>query len=84
MTHTQHLITLLQLPGFGENDIYDQVANERGSTLRNFQVKIQNAIGLATPLVSGSFGLMPYRKPVTIVIGEPVHCPKVRHAIGTE
>ena len=33
---------------------------------------IQKQFGVAIPLVHGEYGLMPYRKPVTLVFGEPI------------
>lgn len=58
---------------FGENEVYDQVDNPRGSKLRNFQDYLQKLIGLAPVLIKGrgifqySFGIIPYRRPITTV-----------------
>ena len=55
---------------FGENDIYDQVENSPGTWLRWFQDGLQRVTRGSILLVYGSFGLMPYRRPITTV-GEP-------------
>lgn len=58
---------------FGENEVYDQVDNPRGSKLRSFQDKLQKKMGLAPVLIKGrgvfqySFGIIPYRRPITTV-----------------
>lgn len=58
---------------FGENHVYDQVDNPRGSKLRNFQDQLQKMIGLAPVLIKGrgifqySFGIIPNRRPITTV-----------------
>ena len=61
---------------FGENEIYDQVENSPGTWLCWFQDGLQKIMGGSIPLFYGrgvfqySFGLMPYRQPITTV-GEP-------------
>jgi hypothetical protein len=61
--------------GFGENDVYDQVANPKGSLVRRVQDALQNMFGLAPCIFMGrgvfqySFGIVPYRKPI-FVVGE--------------
>ena len=58
---------------FGENDIFKQVSNPRGSHLREIQVKIQKTIAFAPVLFYGrgvfqyTFGLLPHRKPIYTV-----------------
>lgn len=58
---------------FGENQVYDQVNNPRGSKLRKFQDYLQKTIGLAPVLIKGrgifqySFGIIPHRRPITTV-----------------
>lgn len=55
---------------FGENEIYDQVANPEGSLIRRIQNTLQSIIGLAPCLFIGrgvfqySFGIVPFRKPI--------------------
>ncbi|XP_040282406.1 2-acylglycerol O-acyltransferase 2 [Bufo bufo] len=63
---------------FGENDLFDQVDNPRGSLLRAIQQKLQKVMGVALPLFHArgvfqySFGLIPYRKPINTVVGKPI------------
>jgi len=75
---------LVPVFSFGENDVWDQVSNPRGSTLRNVQDRLQQLFGFAFPLVKGrgifqyNFGLLPHRRPITTFVGAPVVLPKLR------
>lgn len=61
---------------FGENELFNQVENSPGSWLRWIQNRLQKIMGVSLPLFHGrgvfqySFGLLPYRRPITTV-GEP-------------
>ena len=63
--------SLVPVFGFGENDIYEQVDNPRGSRLRNLQNWLQAKMGFALPLVRtrGFLGFLPYSRPITVVTG---------------
>ncbi|XP_059353584.1 2-acylglycerol O-acyltransferase 2-A-like [Daphnia carinata] len=75
LKHGAHLVPSFS---FGENEVYDQVDNPRGSKLRSFQDYLQKMIGLAPVLIKGrgifqySFGIIPYRRPITTVVGKPI------------
>ncbi|XP_073510522.1 2-acylglycerol O-acyltransferase 2-B-like [Phyllobates terribilis] len=75
LTHGAHLVPVLS---FGENNLYYQVSNPRGSLLRSTQEKLQKIMGLAIPLFHGrgvfqySLGLLPHRRPVYTVVGPPI------------
>ncbi|KAB0340055.1 hypothetical protein FD754_023443 [Muntiacus muntjak] len=64
---------LVPIFSFGENDIYDQVENSPGSWLHWFQDRLLKTTRFSIPLFDGrgvfqySFGLMPYRRPITTV-----------------
>ncbi|KAM8972537.1 2-acylglycerol O-acyltransferase 2-like [Pelodytes ibericus] len=79
LTYGAHLVPVLS---FGENDLYYQVNNPRGSLLRSTQEKLQKLLGLAIPLFHGrgvfqySLGLLPHRRPVYTVVGAPLHVEK--------
>lgn len=63
---------------FGENDVFDQVKNPKGSWLRRIQHWLQKIMGVSLPLFHArgifqySFGLIPYRRPICTV-GESIH-----------
>ncbi|XP_043337202.1 2-acylglycerol O-acyltransferase 2-like isoform X2 [Cervus canadensis] len=82
LTHGADLVPIFS---FGENDIYDQVENSRGSWLRWFQDRLHKSIRGSIPLFYGrgvfqySFGLMPYRRPITTVVGKPIEVQKIPH-----
>ncbi|EGC29984.1 monoacylglycerol O-acyltransferase [Dictyostelium purpureum] len=75
--------SLVPVYSFGENDIYDQVPNPRGSLIRKVQTKIKNLTGIAPPLIMGrgifnyDFGFLPVRHKITTVVGEAIDIPKV-------
>ncbi|CAF1117275.1 unnamed protein product [Adineta steineri] len=74
---------LVPIFSFGENDLYDQIANPRGSKVREVQIKIQKRLGYATPFFKGrgifqyAIGFMPNRRDVNTYVGEPIELPKL-------
>ncbi|KAF8517947.1 putative diacylglycerol acyltransferase type 2b [Hysterangium stoloniferum] len=78
----QYGADLVPVFSFGENDIYHQMPNEKGTTLYEAQKKFQNVFGFTLPLFHGrgllnyNFGLMPYRRKIVSVIGRPIHVVK--------
>ncbi|XP_062494869.1 2-acylglycerol O-acyltransferase 1 isoform X4 [Pezoporus occidentalis] len=75
LKHGAHLVPVFS---FGENELFKQVANPKGSWLRNVQEKLQKIMGFALPLFHArgifqySFGLIPYRQPINTVVGSPI------------
>ncbi|CAE6418493.1 unnamed protein product [Rhizoctonia solani] len=78
----QHGADLVPVFSFGENDIYEQLSNEKGTTVHKLQTKFQSVFGFTLPLFHGrgllnyNFGLMPYRRPIVSVVGRPIHVTK--------
>ncbi|KAM4796831.1 2-acylglycerol O-acyltransferase 2 [Rhinophrynus dorsalis] len=74
----QHGASLVPVFSFGENELFDQVDNPKGSWLRWTQENLQKIMGVALPLFHArgifqySFGLLPYRKPITTIVGKPI------------
>ncbi|XP_037978781.1 diacylglycerol O-acyltransferase 2-like [Motacilla alba alba] len=71
---------------FGENDLFRQVVFEEGSWMRSIQRRFQKMIGFAPCLFYGrgltscrSRGFLPYARPITTVVGEPLAVPKVEN-----
>ncbi|NXQ04209.1 DGAT2 acyltransferase, partial [Vidua macroura] len=71
---------------FGENDLFRQVVFEEGSWMRSIQRRFQKMMGFAPCLFYGrgltscrSRGFLPYARPITTVVGEPVAVPKVEN-----
>ncbi|CAO3631496.1 unnamed protein product [Cunninghamella echinulata] len=68
---------------FGENEIYEQVDNSKGSPLWKLQKKMQNYFGFTLPLfhARGVFnynvGIVPFRHPIVTVVGKPIPVPKI-------
>ncbi|NXO79414.1 MOGT2 acyltransferase, partial [Sitta europaea] len=74
----QHGTPLVPAFSFGENDVFDQVKNPKGSWLRRIQYWLQQIMGISLPLFHArgifqySFGLIPYRRPICTVVGKPI------------
>lgn len=71
--------SLVPVFNFGENSLYNTVTdNEQGSKLRHWQERMKSMFGFTLPLVHGrgvwnySYGLLPFRVPLTTVIGKPI------------
>lgn len=68
-----HSTPLVPIFSFGENDLYRQVRNPKGSRLRQLQHRLQQIMGISLPLFHArgifqySFGLIPYRRPICTV-----------------
>ncbi|EJT96601.1 diacylglycerol acyltransferase [Dacryopinax primogenitus] len=79
----QYGADLVPVFSFGENDIYEQLSNEKGTTLYKLQKKFQHLFGFTLPLFHGrgilnyTIGLMPYRRRIVIVCGRPIHVERV-------
>ena len=75
--------SLVPIFSFGENDLFDQVPNPRGSRLRHLQVMLQKRLGVATPFFKGrgifqyAVGFLPVRHAVDTYVGAPIHLPKL-------
>ncbi|XP_076343975.1 2-acylglycerol O-acyltransferase 2-like isoform X1 [Tachypleus tridentatus] len=74
----RHGVPLVPVFCFGENDLFDQVNNPDGSWLRKMQDKLTHRLGFSPPLFYGrgvfqyNVGYLPYRRPVTTVVGKPI------------
>ncbi|XP_020665348.3 2-acylglycerol O-acyltransferase 2 [Pogona vitticeps] len=86
----QHGIRLVPVFSFGENELFDQVENPKGSWLRCIQDFLQKYMGISLPLFHArgifqySFGLLPYRRPICTVVGKPIHVEKKPNASEEE
>ena len=73
--------SLVPMWGFGENNVYENLAVGNTRILR-WQRRIQRVITFAPLLVQGrgvfsySGGFIPHRRPITVVIGDPIHVGK--------
>jgi len=71
--------SLVPVFAFGETDLWDQYPNPEGSKVRKFQETMKNLFTFTLPLINGrgvfqyGYGLMPQRRPIHVVIGEPIH-----------
>ncbi|KAJ7319800.1 hypothetical protein JRQ81_019311 [Phrynocephalus forsythii] len=86
----QHGTPLVPVFSFGENELFDQVENPKGSWLRCIQDFLQKFMGISLPLFHArgifqySFGLLPYRRPICTVVGKPIKIEKKPNASQEE
>jgi 2-acylglycerol O-acyltransferase 2 len=75
--------SLVPVISFGEVDVYDQISNEPGSRLRNFQEASKKLTGVAPAVFNGrgffqyTFGIIPRRNSINTVVGAPIDVKKV-------
>ncbi|XP_056140331.1 2-acylglycerol O-acyltransferase 3b [Lampris incognitus] len=68
---------LVPVYSFGENELFRQVIFSEGSVGRKLQDLFKNVMGFAPCLFLGErLGWLPYRSPVTTVVGKPISVPK--------
>ncbi|RAQ98799.1 diacylglycerol o-acyltransferase 2a [Stemphylium lycopersici] len=76
---------LVPVLSFGENDVYDQVDTESHPYIHKFQMLVKKFMGFTVPIfhARGVFnydvGMMPYRRPINIVVGRPVRVVQDKH-----
>ncbi|CAH0047902.1 unnamed protein product [Clonostachys solani] len=69
---------LVPVVGFGETDLYDQLSPKTHPMVHKFQMVILKVFKFTLPALHGrgvlnyDIGLMPYRRPVNIVVGKPI------------
>ncbi|KAI8913502.1 diacylglycerol acyltransferase [Gorgonomyces haynaldii] len=74
--------SLVPVYSFGENDLWNQIPNPKGSLVRTFQETFQKYASFAPPFFHGrgiftyNAGLLPFRRRVVSVVGAPIPCPK--------
>ncbi|KAI9310110.1 diacylglycerol acyltransferase [Dichotomocladium elegans] len=77
--------SLVPVFSFGENDLYEQVDNSKGSKLWLAQKKMQSLLGFTLPLfhARGIFnydvGVIPFRHPIVTVVGKPIPVPRLEN-----
>lgn len=81
----EHGADLVPSFSFGETELYNQVHFQEGSFFRAAQCKFQKVFGFAPCFFYGrgltspeSMGFIPYSRPITTVVGEPVTVPQIK------
>ncbi|XP_066580915.1 2-acylglycerol O-acyltransferase 1-like [Prorops nasuta] len=79
-----HGTPLVPVFSFGETDLYNQAHAPKGSRLRKIQEIFRRVTGIAPVLLIGrgffqyTFGVVPHRKPINVVVGSPLELPKIK------
>ncbi|KAI1282030.1 2-acylglycerol O-acyltransferase 1 [Halotydeus destructor] len=79
----KHGADLVPVLSFGENELFNEIKVKEGSHIRTLHVMAVQLLGWPLPLIHGrgifqyTFGLMPYRRPVTTVVGRPIPVTKL-------
>jgi len=69
---------LIPVFSFGENDLFAQLANPKGTKLYKLQKQFQRQFGFTLPIFHGrgilnyTIGFLPYRHPIVSVVGRPI------------
>ncbi|KAI9312368.1 diacylglycerol acyltransferase [Dichotomocladium elegans] len=75
--------SLVPVFSFGENELFDQLENKRGSAVWKFQKRMQAALGFTLPLFHArgvfnyDYGVLPFRHPIATVVGSPITVPEL-------
>lgn len=83
-------VPMVPVFSFGENDYFQQTPNPPGSRLRWLQDMLTKHLGFSPPVFHGrgvfnyTFGLIPFRRPVTTVVGAPIEVPHCDSPSTTE
>ncbi|XP_061236883.1 2-acylglycerol O-acyltransferase 2-like [Bos javanicus] len=78
-----HGAVLVPIFSFGDNELYAKTSP--GFWWKWFRDQLYKKTRLAIPFFYGrgvfqySFGFMPYRRPITTVVGKPIEVPKIPH-----
>ncbi|XP_056314286.1 2-acylglycerol O-acyltransferase 3b [Danio aesculapii] len=75
----EHGADLVPVYSFGENELFPQVVLSEGSVGRRLQVLFKQIMGFAPCIFTGGrWLLLPYKLPVTTVVGCPINVPLVK------
>lgn len=86
----QHGAPLVPVYGFGENNVYNVSELAEEPLVRRILQKVKRYTGFAIPLIVGRgfftfrFGLLPHRRPIVVVVGEPIELPKIANPSDAE
>lgn len=75
---------LVPVIGFGENDLYDQLSPKQYPMIHRLQMFALKVFKFTVPALHGrgvlnyDVGIMPYRRPVNVVVGKPIEVGQAR------
>ncbi|AGO11388.1 AaceriACR140Cp [[Ashbya] aceris (nom. inval.)] len=77
-------VSLVPIYAFGETDCFNVLDTGNESYLRKFQLWVKKTYGFTIPfffargVFNYDFGFLPFRNPINVVVGKPVHIEKRR------
>ncbi|KAI7904288.1 diacylglycerol acyltransferase [Cokeromyces recurvatus] len=80
----KHKAPLVPVFSFGENELYDQLENNKESKVFKYQKMMQSLLGFTLPLfhARGIFnydiGIIPFRHEIATVVGKPIPVPELK------
>ncbi|XP_014691090.1 acyl-CoA wax alcohol acyltransferase 2 [Equus asinus] len=84
-TALRHGVALIPAYSFGETDLYNQYIFPPGSLGNRFQKLFQRMVHIypcafyGRGFTENSWGLLPYARPVTTIVGKPLPVPKIEN-----
>lgn len=82
--------SLVPVLSFGENDIYNAVPQSKDSFMYKFNSLLARKLGFAFPkfvgrgFLSEKVGLVPFRRPINVVVGKPIDVPLMPEYTSTD
>ncbi|KAK1132265.1 hypothetical protein K0M31_016386 [Melipona bicolor] len=78
-------VSMVPVCSFGETNVYNQITFPEGSFMKKVMNFIRKILGLPPFFLIGRglsqnyFGFIPRRTPITVVVGSPMHLPKIEN-----
>ena len=83
--HDLSRISLVPVISYGENEIFGQIEPSQDGWVRKFQVRVLETGRVSNPLWFGQglfgfkYGIVPFKRPITTVVGSPIDVPKIEN-----
>ncbi|EPY36977.1 2-acylglycerol O-acyltransferase 2 [Angomonas deanei] len=81
--------SLVPVYGFGENNAYNISTLAENRRMKYFLRVLKKYTGFTVPLISGrgfflKYGVPPHRRPIVVVVGDPLDLPRIPHPTPEE
>ncbi|CCW64362.1 unnamed protein product [Phytomonas sp. EM1] len=79
----QEGVPLVPVYGFGENDVFEHAEIADAPVIKRVVAGVKRFTGVAIPMLKGA-RFLPRRRPITVVVGEPLELPKIEAPTDAE